>query len=206
MPDRLIRDELLESDRWLGLPTDTDRLAFIGLRLKSDDFGNIEGGIRRLSRMLQGFTHIKTDEAAATTLLHLCDADMIRRYEADGREFYHLPRGRPAGSYLVRKCPASPWCKPDVALGKHVRAVRKQGLAKNLPGTSQERNPDVSQGVGVGVGIVEKHVVPSPKVGAPPTAQQVNTVLEGMNVKSEKRQLSKDEQLAYVKANSKAKT
>ena len=44
MADRLIRDELLESDRWLDLHSDTTRLAYVGLLLLADDFGNLEGG------------------------------------------------------------------------------------------------------------------------------------------------------------------
>src|SRR3990167_2467921 len=154
MPDRVIRDELLESDRWQDLPSDTDRLAYVGLRIRSDDFGNMEAGPRRLFKFLHKFTQIKTEEAAMTILQHLTDADMVRFYKSGDpeREFIHLPRGRPTNSYLVRKCPPSPWCDPDAKLGKHVRSVRNQGLAKNLPVTSQERNKDVPQGVGVGVG------------------------------------------------------
>ena len=161
MPDRVIRDELLESDRWQDLPTDTDRLAYVGMRIRSDDFGNMEAGPRRLFKFFHKFTQIKTDEAAAVTLQHLADADMIRFYTCEGREFVHLPRGRPTNSYLVRKCPPSPWCDPDIKLGKHVRSVRNQGLAKNLLVTLQERNKDVPQGVGVGVG--EKLIVASSK-------------------------------------------
>ncbi len=154
MPDRVIRDELLESERWLDLPTDTDRLAFIGLRLRSDDFGNIEAGPRRMFRFFHQFTQIKTEEGAAVVLGNLAEADMIRLYRAGEpeRDFIHLPRSRPSGSYLVRKCPPSPWCDTTIELGKHVRLIRNQGLAKNVPRTSQKRNGDVLQGVGVGVG------------------------------------------------------
>lgn len=154
MPDRIIRDEILESDRWLDLPSDTDRLAYLGLRLKTDDFGNIEAGQRRMFRLLNSFTQIKTDETCTIVLNHLSDADLIRFYESGDppHEFIHLPRSRPTGSYLVRKCPPSPWCDPDIQLGKHIRAIRNQGLAKNIPVTSQERNPHVSQGIGEGIG------------------------------------------------------
>lgn len=153
MPDRIIRDELLESDRWIDLPTDTDRLAYVGLRLRTDDFGNMEAGPRRLFRFLHGFTQIKTEEGAAAVLEHLTSADMIRFYKvgAPEREFIHLPRSRPTGSYLVRKCPPSPWCDAEQLLGKHIRSIRNQGLAKNIPVTSLEHDRDVSQGNGKGV-------------------------------------------------------
>lgn len=156
MPDTVIRDELLESDRWLGLPADTDRLAFIGFRLKADSFGNLEAGDRRIYRLLNGFTQVKSEQAALAVLQHLVDADLVRLYRVDGRDFLHLPRSRPTGSYLVRRCPPSPWCTNESKLGKHVRAIRNQGLAKNLPVTLQERNGDVSQGIGIGIGIGKK--------------------------------------------------
>ncbi len=157
MPDRVIRDELLQSDRWLDLPTDTDRLAFVGLLLKCDDFGNLEGGPRRLFRFLHNFTQVKTPEAAATTLLHLSDADLMRRYEVDKREYWHLPRFRPHRQYLVRSYPQSPW-DSERTLGKERRVVNRgfalnQQLAENVVATSQPYGDDIAEGVGVGVGV-----------------------------------------------------
>jgi hypothetical protein len=40
MPDRVIRDELLESERWLGLKDNADRLAYVALLLRADTYGN----------------------------------------------------------------------------------------------------------------------------------------------------------------------
>ena len=157
MTDRVVRDEILQSGRWLDLPTDTDRLAFFGLMLICDDFGNLEGGSKRLFRFLHGFTQVKTEEAAITTLMHLADADMARRYEVAGREYWHIPRLRPHRQYLSRKVPASPW-DDDRPLGKNKR-VKISGLAKNhelgenLAATSQRHSSDVAEGVGVGVGV-----------------------------------------------------
>lgn len=159
MPDRVIRDELLDSDRWLDLPADTDRLVYVGLLLVCDDFGNLEGGIKRMYRFLHRFTQVKSEEVVATVLNHLGDADLIRRYEVAGREFWHVPRFRPHRQYLVRKCPASPWEK-DRELGKH-RRVFLRGIAKeqthseNVATTSLPRSNHVAEGVGVGVGVGE---------------------------------------------------
>jgi uncharacterized phage protein (TIGR02220 family) len=124
----------------------------------ADDFGNLEAGTRHLFRFLHTCTQVKSEEAAAVVLSHLGDADMIRAYSAGNpqRDFYHLPRTRTAKSYLVRKCPPSPWCNAGKQLGKHVRSVKNQGLAKNVAVTSQEHNSDVLLGVGVGVGVGEK--------------------------------------------------
>ena len=154
MPDRLIRDELLESERWLFLPTDTDRLVFVGLIFRADDFGNLEGGSKRLFRFMQAFAQVKSEENSATVLMHLADADLVRRYEVEAREFFHVPRFRPHRKYLVRKCPPSPWCDRSATLGK-VNRVLNRGLANNLHDTSHASAVHVLQGVGVGVGVGE---------------------------------------------------
>jgi uncharacterized phage protein (TIGR02220 family) len=155
--DKVLRDEILESPRWLRLPTDSDRLAYIGLLLACDDFGNLEGGTWRLARYLTGFTQIKSEEHCAVVLTHLADADMIRAYKVDEREYYHLPRLRPHRQYIVRKHPPSPWDETR-PLGKTqrvaLRGVAKyQALTGNVVTTSQPRGNDVAQGVGVGVGV-----------------------------------------------------
>lgn len=163
MPDRLIRDELLESERWLFLPADTDRLVFVGLIFRADDFGNLEGGLKRMFRFMQAFAQVRSEENAAAVILHLADADLLRRYEFDGREFFHLPRFRPHRKYLVRKCPPSPWCDRSATLGK-VNRVSIRGLAKNMHDISHASAMHVSQGVGVGVGENLKRSTQSPPV------------------------------------------
>lgn len=151
MPDRVIRDELLDSDRWLNLGHDSERLVFIGLLLRCDDFGNMEAGPGRLFRFVQSFTQVKSQENVASILQHLADADLIRMYEIEGRELIHIPRLRPHRQYLVRRCPPSPWCDTSTPLGKTKRIINK-GLAGNVVTTKQQHSNDVAQGVGVGVG------------------------------------------------------
>lgn len=154
MSDRVVRDELLESDRWLDLPTDTDRLAYIALLLVCDDFGNLEGQPRRMFRFLHKCTQIKTEEACATTLIHLTDADLLRRYEVAGRPFFHIPRFRPHRQYLTRRWPVSPWDDTERKLGKERRVIvrglaKDQQLKKNVDTTSLPSSYHVAEGVGV---------------------------------------------------------
>jgi len=153
MPDQLLRAGLITSDRWLDLPNDTDRLAFVALLVPADDFGNLEGGIRKLWRFLQP----RTRDQDRGSSRRLPDAPRPRRLDPllpDRRkDFCTPPRFRSMRSYLVRKCPPSPWCTPEKPLGKHVRKVINQGHAKNLPVTLPVRNEDVLLGVGVGVGV-----------------------------------------------------
>lgn len=166
MPDRILRDEIWESDRFLDLPTDAARLAFIRFLNMCDDFGNFEGGPRRLYRILHACTQIKTEQAASEAIDALMQADLIRRYEVGDRELFHIPRLRPHTSYLVRKMPPSPWDEV-LETGKAKwsrRTVRTKGLAKdqeltkNLTVTLQQCSSDAGPGVvvGVGVGVGEK--------------------------------------------------
>jgi uncharacterized phage protein (TIGR02220 family) len=153
--DRVVRDEILESERWLSLPDNSCRVAYCPvLLLNVDDFGNIEGSIFRLCRLFARSRLVPDDRDAEREteriVRELEKRDMVRRYTGpDGRELLHLPRLRPHRQYLSRKVAPSPW--DDAApLGK---IVRKQGHAKNVDATSQRRSSDVAEGVGVGVGV-----------------------------------------------------
>lgn len=154
MPDRILRDEIWLSDRFLDLPTDAARLSFLRFVGLADDFGNFEGGPRRLFRILHACTQIKTESAATEILVALIEADLIRRYEIEGRELYHIPRFRSHRQYLSRRFPPSPWCNKNMPLGKEKR-IKNSGLAKNLDATSLPRSNLVAEGVGVGVGVGE---------------------------------------------------
>lgn len=155
MADRIVRDEIWLSERFLDLPTDAARLAFFRFLSAIDDFGNMEGGQRRLFRMLATCTQIKTLDASTATIDALMQADLLRRYTVDDREFFHLPRFKSHRQYLSRMCPPSPWCDPTAELGKEQRVINK-GLAKNMVTTSLLHSNLVAEGVGVGVGEVKK--------------------------------------------------
>lgn len=185
MPDRLVRDELLESERWLDLPSDTHRLAFVVVLLQADDFGNFEGGPRRLFRLLHSKAQVKTEEATVSLMSTLQDADLARRYEVDGREFWHLPRFRNDRNYWVRRVPASPWCDPTMKTG---RQSRIQGLAKSDLGNVAKDYRNVSGGVGVGVGVGEKKEKKRGARFAAPTLDEVRSYIaeKGYSVDAEK--------------------
>lgn len=155
MSDRILRDELWLSDRFLDLPTDIARLAFLRFLSLADDFGNFEGGIRRLARILHACTQSKTDEAIAQTLDALMAADLIRCYQAEGRDLIHIPRFRSKRWYFARKVPASPWCDASTPLGKEERA-QKQEHTQKVDTTLSQRCSHVAEGVGVGVGVGEE--------------------------------------------------
>jgi hypothetical protein len=126
MPDRIIRDEILDSRRWLGLPSDTERLAFVALLLRVDALGNYSAELWRLWRLWRDFA-VKTEDVAAAVLGRLVDADLVRCYEIGGKHYLHVPRFAQRLRYVKRVFPLSPWTTDE----------QKQALTKNSPGERQ---------------------------------------------------------------------
>lgn len=122
MPDRIIRDELLESERWLSLKDNADRLAFIALLLSADSLGNFSAEPFRLMRLWRDFG-IGTTALVAKTLAELSDHDLIRLYAAEEKPHLHIPRFRQRTRYLKRVFPHSPWTTTE----------QNQGIADNSP-------------------------------------------------------------------------
>lgn len=148
MPDRIIRDELLQSTRWLDLPTDSHRLVFISLVLQADDYGNVEGGPRRLYRWMHSFTQVKSEADSIKLMSDLQDVDLIRRYEVEGREYWHIPRFRNLRRYWSRKWPKSPFAEQDIPINQESR--------QKTSGVLAESSRNLPRGVGVGVGEDQK--------------------------------------------------
>lgn len=158
MADRLIRDELWQSVRWLDLPSDSHRLVYLSLLMVADDYGNLEGGPRRLFRWMVTFTQIKTEADSIKLMSDLQDADLVRRYEVIHREYWHLPRFRNKRQYWSRKCPQSPYEEEKIPKNQKHRQKTQRRL--NEGSTKPQR------GVGVGVGVGEKQTPPSANADA----------------------------------------
>jgi hypothetical protein len=127
--DRVLRSELMESNRWLDLHADTSRLAWICLVPLADDFGNFEGDYRRLWRWLSPRTALKTEADVVKVLSELCDADLLRRYEVAGAPYFHIPRFECDRDYITRHCPPSQWDEMD-SPGLEARMVNIKGRRK----------------------------------------------------------------------------
>jgi hypothetical protein len=152
MADQTLREDVWESDRFLDLSNDTQRLAFLRLLNVADDYGNLEASGRRVFRILARCMHVKTEQDAANILAALHDVDLIRIYEvpdqdrdgvpiagAPARRLIHIPRFRCFRHFKVRKVAPSPWCRPELDGPKQIRAP-KQGLAKNATVVQQLSN------------------------------------------------------------------
>lgn len=129
MADRIVRDELLESSRWLGLRDNTARVCYITLILKADALGNLEAHTPRLVRLWRDYG-VASAAAVEGTLEELATHDMIRLYEApiDGviHRYLHIPRSRQNLRFVKRIFPLSPW----------TTSLQIQRLKEKSPGES----------------------------------------------------------------------
>jgi len=145
VPDRILRAGLFDSEAWLGLKNNDDRVCYIALLGTADTFGNQPAGPFRLIHRWRPYG-IETPEKVAKVLAELADVDLIRRYEVDGKPYVHLPRFNQTRRYLGRLYPVPPWATD----------LEKQAFAKKSHVNHQstpENHGDPRHGVGVGVGV-----------------------------------------------------
>lgn len=88
MPSRLIRDDMLDSERVQTLPIEA-RWLYVTILLSADDAGLFEVNAFRLGR------RASLEQLKMPVLVQcLADADLIRIYEADGKRYGFIPRYR----------------------------------------------------------------------------------------------------------------
>ena len=88
MPSRLIRDDMLDSERVQTLPIEA-RWLYVSVLLTADDVGLFECNAFRLGR------RAGIDQSRIGLLVQLlADADLVRIYEVDGKRFGFVPRYR----------------------------------------------------------------------------------------------------------------
>lgn len=145
MSDRIVRDELLESERWLGLRDNTARVCYLTLILRSDALGNLEAHTPRLIRLWRDYG-VASAMAVEGTLEELINHDLIRLYEAevDGviHRYIHIPRTRQNLRYLKRVFPLSPWTTDKQIQALKIKSPSDNhtitGRALGLHGRSEE--------------------------------------------------------------------
>jgi hypothetical protein len=145
MPDRIIREELLDSERWLTLKDNADRLAYIALVLKADDYGNFSAEPFRLMRMWREFG-ITTTELVAKTLNELADHELIGLYRVENKPLLHIPRFKNMRRYWSRKFPKSPF-------GEQTQIESNQSVSDKPAADMPQNSSRPAEGVGVGVGV-----------------------------------------------------
>lgn len=89
MPTRMIREGLLDSERYASVSNEA-RLFFVHLMLLADDFGCVSLSPAYLRRRC--FYDSPTTERMARLISELSDADLIRTYEVDRHALAFIPR------------------------------------------------------------------------------------------------------------------
>lgn len=88
MPNRLIREEMLESESVLSLPVEA-RWLYVTILLSADDVGLFEATSFKLARRAD----INRD-VGEKLLCMLADVDLVRLYEVNGKRFGFIPKFR----------------------------------------------------------------------------------------------------------------
>jgi hypothetical protein len=106
MPDRLIRDELLTSERYWSVSIEAQRL-FIHLLLVADDLARFSGkNFTVRSACFPG--QAVAPEKVERMLSELQDLDLVRLYESSGERYIFIPRFGQRLRYKNSKFPAPP--------------------------------------------------------------------------------------------------
>ena len=124
MPSRIIRDGLLDSDRYLLLPHDSERLLFIELLLLADDYGLCNANFGYLKRRTS-VCSTKTVEQVASILATLMDVDLVRVYDVDGNRLLYIPR---FGNHPRSRKPRFPM-PPDNLGGNEINQLQEKRIA-----------------------------------------------------------------------------
>lgn len=150
MPDRIVRDELLTSDRFAASPAggadpeardyvagNRARLAFLACLLHADTLGNLEASDGQLGRLWRDFG-ILGAAAVAATIEDLNARDLAKPYDHAGKRYLHLPRFRQSRRYLGRLNPLSPWTAPEDLDLLKTRSHRSAGQPDSTPSAQGE--------------------------------------------------------------------
>jgi len=105
MPNRIIREGLLDSERYWSVTIEA-RLLFVHLLLLADDFGCVSLAPVFIRRRC--FDDRPSDEKVSKLLGELADADLIRIYEIEGGRYGFVPRFRQRLQRETLRHPAPP--------------------------------------------------------------------------------------------------
>jgi hypothetical protein len=141
MPDRVIRDELLTSERYWSVSIQAQQL-YVHLLLVADDAARCSG--KNFTLRATCFPGRPMEHAAMEKMLaELVDADLIRAYTVACERFLFVPRFRNRRRYVsTSKYPTPP---------NEINDLPTEKSALSQPQVSPK-----TRGVGVGVGVGEK--------------------------------------------------
>ena len=145
MPNRVIREAILDSDRYHSLASAETRLLFFELILLADDYGLTQmqsSFLRRRTSACSG----RSDEAIARMCLDLADADLVRVYEVSGNRYGYIPRFRSNVGGRMHKQPKWP-LPPDRTSFNEIKALQEKcaGVPENSRISQQDADADAKR-------------------------------------------------------------
>ncbi len=174
MPDRIVRAGLLESDRWLDLRDNTERLSYVAVLLKADDLGTLDATDGALVRLWSGPCNVRSREEAVAILEALRAQDLVRVYTAGGKRYIFIPRFRQRFRARTLKRPAPPAeilaDEPAVLSNLNEIKARTEKMPGNCP--QPAGNGQASAPVVVVEGVVEGEEKTAPASPPPEPAEQ----------------------------------
>lgn len=167
MPNRIIRDAVLDSSRYHAVDKPA-RLAFLELLLCCDDYGLVPLADVFLRRHCTAFEGLG-QAAHAAVLSALADQDLIRVYENDGARFAYIPRFGNNPRAAKPKWPAPPAKLTGIEINDLAAKVRSKRIASavHVPTNAPETETET-----------ETVIPPSPSVIAPQGAGAAKPVHE----------------------------
>lgn len=138
MPDRIIRDELLTSERYWNV-SDEAKLLYIHLLISADDTARYTG--KNFSLRTRCFPGRSMESNRMETLLtELVDQDLIRLYEVDKERFVFIPRFKQRLRFINSKYPEPPNQINDLVIEKPVLSQSKDSRKSSL--SQQKRSEE----------------------------------------------------------------
>jgi len=140
MPDRIIRDELLTSERYWSV-SDESRLLYIHLLLCADDTARYTG--QNFSLRTKCFAGRAMEaERMECLLAELVSRDLIRLYEVASERFVFIPRYRQRLRFTNSRFPAPPFEVSDLSLEKSDLRQTQVGLKTDSSQTQDRRGEE----------------------------------------------------------------
>ena len=132
MADRIIRDELLTSERYWSVSIEAREL-FIHVLLNADDTARFSGNNYTIRTACYPGQSVNPEKLEGL-LSSLHDADLVRFYEAGGLRFIFIPRFKQRLRFTKSKYPAPPNGISDLH-------VEKSDSGKTISGTESDHRP-----------------------------------------------------------------
>lgn len=176
MPDRIIRDELLTSERYWNV-SDEAKLLYIHLLISADDTARFTG--KNFSLRTRCFPSRAMEATRMEAiLLELVDQDLIRLYEVDKERYVFIPRFKQRLRFINSKYPEPPNQINDLVIEKTVLSKTKD-IPKTVSSQQKRREEKRSKDItpeGVSESIFKDYLAVRKAKNSPWTP----TALEGL--------------------------